>query len=141
MTIKIRRKRISFLLGGFRKYSVIVDAKEIGNLANGQEQSFMASAGQHTVQIKGGWRSELVEVHLSPNTSIELECGVTPQFQKIYWVLFTLLLLYILPLIFIGRVIRFLDLGILAGGICVLAVSSKPGAACYLKIVDGQRGQ
>jgi hypothetical protein len=75
----------------FSMLEVLVDGKKIGDIACCKEQTFEIAVGQHTIQVQCSiprfvfWKppiqSQLLDVDLSPNSSIELECGVPKQFH------------------------------------------------------------
>jgi len=78
--IKIRRK--PNVAAGIRKLDVLVDGQKIGNIANNAEQSFEVPPGAHTVQVKLWSKSEIINVDLSPDSTVMLECGIAPDFWK-----------------------------------------------------------
>jgi len=79
---KIRLHRKSNIAASIRKLEILVDGQKIGNIANGKEQSFEVTPGRHRIQVKLLSDSEPLDVELSPNSTLELECGISPQFWK-----------------------------------------------------------
>jgi len=76
--ITLRRK--ANFAASLRKLDVLVDGKRIGNIANGAERHFEVGTGWHRVEVKLLAGSELLAIDLSPNDSVELECGISRQF-------------------------------------------------------------
>jgi hypothetical protein len=140
--IKVRRK--SNIAASRRKLDILVDGKKIGNIANGKEQSFEVGSGRHTVQVKLMSRSELLDIDVSPNGSVELECGVSPQFRKrnLWIVLIALFLIYLSTHCQIGLAVAInatiLTMFIIAA-IRDLLVYTKPGGTFYLKKMDSEQ--
>lgn len=144
--IKLRRK--SCIAGCFDKIDILVDGEKIGNIANGKEQRFEVTPGQHAVQVRvalpfGAQKSKPIDFDLSPNGSIELECGISPQ-STMRWLLFGLLGLLTLfwsdgltriglePLAYIT---------ILLWGLWCTYADLKRGGSFYLKKLNDGQGE
>src|SRR6516225_6198444 len=90
-TVTVRRKarfRDLFTFGPmmFVPMEVLMDGRKLGNVDRGKMESFSASPGAHTVQVKlwpALW-SESVGIDLSANSSIKLECGASSRYWKGY---------------------------------------------------------
>ena len=59
-----------------RKYSVIIDGCNIGDIASGETKHFELSKGKHTISVKIDWcKSKLFEFEILENENTELNCG------------------------------------------------------------------
>lgn len=79
-TIRIRRK--ANLAAGLRKLDILIDGRKVGNIANNTEQTFALDPGPHTAQVSLWAKSEIINIDLYAGDTIELECGVAPDFWK-----------------------------------------------------------
>jgi len=86
----IRRREVAWQDRG-RSYRVIVDGKELAQIANGAEMQIPVKPGKHLVQLKIDWcQSEALEVNVETDQPLVLECGPnsTPLLVLIYITLF-----------------------------------------------------
>ena len=140
-TIKVWRKPCFF--SGARKFDVFMDENRLGDIANGKEQCFDVASGKHSMFIKRGRQSEAIEFDLTPNGSIEYECGVSPQYFRWFSFLtpvqtFTVIVLLLVAILRANGWI--LGIGcavIIIGSIWLDKFLSKPGRIYYLKKRDG----
>lgn len=59
-----------------RKYQILVDGKNVAELARGDEIAIPLAPGQHTVQMKIDWcTSPKLQVDCSAGQTVVLECG------------------------------------------------------------------
>lgn len=59
-----------------RKYTVLLDGKEVAQVSNGSEAVFDVEPGKHTVQMQIDWcQSRKFEVDASIAEPLILECG------------------------------------------------------------------
>jgi hypothetical protein len=124
-----------------RKLDVVVDGTKIGNIGNGQDQSFEVAPGRRAVEVKLWSRSELLNLDLLPNKSIELECGVSNQF----WIRAILLaqvgfLGYCAKHVLPGYTLPILGVAVFALIVVCTSLNFKRGGTYYLKRVDGSSG-
>lgn len=150
-TIKLHGKSNVIYLT--KQLDILVDGMKIGEIANGQEERFEVVPGRHTVQVtafihyrqaKRLSRSESVEVYLSANNSIELECGVSPRFWKLTWPLSAIMFMFVFGNTFFhfgwpGLAVIFISLIPLSNW--YVDAACKTAGAYYLKIVDAQPGK
>jgi hypothetical protein len=72
--IKIRRKK--GYSDSLRKYKIILDNNYLGDINEGEINSFEVAPGKHTIYLKIDWcRSNKLDFYISENDLIELECG------------------------------------------------------------------
>jgi hypothetical protein len=129
--LKVFRK--SNLAAGLRKFDLLVDGNKIGNIGNGKQESYEVASGRHTVQVKLGLgsRSEMLDIEVNPNSSLELECGISPTF----WVRNLLFFAILVGLMIFKTNIAhdvFVAM-VLVLGIVSLLANYKPGATYYIK--------
>ncbi len=82
----VRRKYISWQ-DRLRSYRVLVDGKEVAEVANGSEIRVDTNPGKHVVQMKIDWcRSKELEVSIEAGETQVLECGpnATPLLALVY---------------------------------------------------------
>lgn len=132
---RIRLLRKSNFAAIARKLDILVDGKKIGNIGNGQEETFEVAPGRHIVQIKLMARSQVVDIDVPPNGSLDLECGIPSH----YW---TRTLAGLVGVLFIfstdcktlvGLAIAVVLLAILA---YLAVVTWRDGGTYYLKKID-----
>jgi len=59
-----------------RKYSVIVDDQNIGEIASGETKHFELTSGKHTISVKIDWcKSKKFEFEKLESINTELNCG------------------------------------------------------------------
>ncbi len=133
-TVKINRK--SNFVSSVRKWDMLLDGKKIGNIANGKELSFEVAPGRHTIQVKMFSIPKSLEIDLSPNSSMELECGISPEYFKRSLPVAVLIFLLI-GLFFVGY-FHNLPLAIFVF-IAFTVVLPIAGGYPYLKRLDGNR--
>jgi hypothetical protein len=57
-----------------RKYEVLIDGKQVGEIANGETKSFDVTPGGHTIQLKIDWaRSNQIEFTSSNNEDLRFK--------------------------------------------------------------------
>lgn len=136
---------------------MFIDANQIGSVANGKEEIFDVAPGRHTVFVGtrkvGGMQSEALELELTPNGLVELECAISPQYfqsarnalAKVLVTGIVLVPLYQWSVHSKGTtaytalsVLSFLCSVIGTAILTITAISasrllSKPGGICYLK--------
>src|SRR5581483_3982091 len=57
-----------------RKYKVILDNKEIGQIADGQKKSFEASKGTHELMLRIDWASSKKVQFTSGTSPVDFKC-------------------------------------------------------------------
>jgi hypothetical protein len=134
-TIKLVRKFSTFVL---KKADILIDGNKIGGIENGQQQNLAIDAGQHTIQVKGGGCSEVLNIEISPGSSVQLECGVTNRNR-----VWTLAVVALLGFVFIDeKFIKNWTLLIFGATLFILTALwqitgiFRTGAIYYLKRVD-----
>jgi hypothetical protein len=95
----IRRDKVAWQDRG-RSYRVIVDGKELAQIANGAEMQIPVKPGKRLVQLKFDWcQSEVLEVNVETGKTLILECGPnsTPLLALVYITLFRKKYLWLRP--------------------------------------------
>lgn len=85
-TLLVRRAMVAWQ-DRVRSYRVIIDDKEVAQIANGAEVEVPVDAGKHVVQLKIDWcQSEALEVNVASGEKKILECGpnATPWLALLY---------------------------------------------------------
>lgn len=70
-----------------RDYKIIVDGRKVARVGNGGKATISIEPGKHNVRMAIDWgRSKPLDVHISPEQSLQLECGpnVKPGLALIY---------------------------------------------------------
>jgi len=76
MTKIIVRRANALWQDRVRKYSILLDGKEVAEVSNGSEVAFDVEAGEHEVQIKIDWcTSRKLEIDVPSAGPLTLECG------------------------------------------------------------------
>lgn len=78
--------RVSSSSDKIRKYKVIVDDKEVGNIKDGETKCFEVDEGNHNIYLKIDWcRSNKLDFYVSKDYSIEFECGSSLNDWKLWF--------------------------------------------------------
>lgn len=76
MTKIIVRRKNAIWQDRARKYTVLLDGKEIATVSNGSQVEFDVEPGKHSVQMKIDWcNSPKFEVDVRAAEAVTLECG------------------------------------------------------------------
>jgi hypothetical protein len=76
MTKIIIRRKNAIWQDRARKYTVLLNGREIATVSNGSEVEFDVEPGKHTVQMKIDWcNSPEFEVDTRAGETVVLECG------------------------------------------------------------------
>lgn len=95
----IRRDKVIWQDRG-RSYRVIVDGKELAEIANRAQVQIPVKPGQRLVQLKIDWcQSKALKVNVEAGKTVVLECGPnsTPLLALVYITLFRKKYLWLLP--------------------------------------------
>lgn len=61
-----------------RKYKIILDDNYLGDIKEGEINSFEVKTGEHTIYLKIDWcRSNKLDFYVLENDVIEFECGTS----------------------------------------------------------------
>jgi hypothetical protein len=68
-----------------RSYSVVVDGRKIGKIANGETKSFPIDPGEHTLKLKIAWCGSNT-IHFDADTSqtVDFQCASSLRGWKIF---------------------------------------------------------
>jgi len=76
---KLVVKRTKGISSAARKFKLLIDGQEVGEIANGSSESYDVPAGQHTLNAKIQWLgSKDFELSLNDNETKYLKVGVNP---------------------------------------------------------------
>lgn len=68
-----------------RKYKVMLDDKQIGEIKDGESKYFQVEEGEHTLYLKIDWcKSNKVNLNVSKDEEVELECGGSMRGWKLF---------------------------------------------------------
>ncbi|MPM33947.1 hypothetical protein SDC9_80528 [bioreactor metagenome] len=68
-----------------RKYKVMLDDKQIGEIKDGESKCFQVEEGEHTLYLKIDWcKSNKVNFNASKDEEVEFECGGSMRGWKLF---------------------------------------------------------
>jgi hypothetical protein len=137
--VTLQRKPF-FIPGYTGPCDILVDGTKIGDIAAGKAHRFEVDPGHHKLQIKSwGVASSEFVIEISPNQSINLECGIVRPFK---WLSIAMLVSFIANVVrinFFGKITTYnMAIDLICWPIIILwvACNFKPGAIYYLKEVS-----
>jgi len=131
-SLKIVRK--ANLAACARRLDVLVDGKKIGNVGNGKEEYFELSPGKHIVQVKLLAKSEPLDMDFPADSSVELECGISPRFWPRTLAIFAMVLLWQFGKHFVPGLVASIVIVLLI--VWAIVASFRAGGTYYLKRVN-----
>ncbi len=70
-------------VSGVALFNVFIDEKQSGSIGKRTKESFVVDPGKHTVKVKSAWiESDAIELDATPNSSIDLEYGMSHNYLK-----------------------------------------------------------
>lgn len=145
----IRKPNYDYRFAHAVQLDVLLDGKKIGITKGKIIEDFDTAPGRHTVQVKksGSWgvRSEILEIEIEPNSTLELEFGISPLFFKRRRVFGYFFLFF--SCVFLTWIFHFINSTIARLGLSIpvlilysfVRYGGACGAAYYLKRLDTTR--
>jgi hypothetical protein len=146
----IRKPNYDYPIAHVIQLDVLLDGEKIGITTKGKiVEDFDTATGRHTLQVKksGSWgvRSNILEIEIEPNSSLELEFEISPLFLKrrrVFGYLFIFVAYVFLSWIFHSIDSTIARLGLVIG-VALLYSFVRYGGACgeayCLKRLDTSR--